>query len=203
MDISRRTGLFWLILVFCSGTGISGTKQSLLDKSWKLHLSLDVRTNVYRLLFFISYLFIHFIYWLLALLFWSTYSPSPIFSPLFCCERVKDLPGYHHILVHQISAGLGTSPPSEARQGNQVKGMRSTSRKQIQKHLILHLLWDSHEDQAVHLLHMCRGLEARCSQCSLFGWWLSLWDSSVVQVSWLCWFSCGVSVLFGSLNLFP
>ena len=37
------------------------------------------------------------------------------------------------------------------------------------KHYQLHFLGDPHEDQAAHLLQMCRG--SRSSSCMLPGWW--------------------------------
>ena len=38
----------------------------------------------------------------------------------------------------------------------------------------------------------------RAKSCMLFGWWLSLWDLPVVQVSWFFWSSYGVAIPFSS-----
>jgi hypothetical protein len=52
-------------------------------------------------------------------------------------------------LAHQVTAGLGTFSPTEARQGSPVKGTGSLGRQ-----LLLQLLRDSHQEQAAYLLHM-------------------------------------------------
>jgi hypothetical protein len=67
--------------------------------------------------------------------------------------------------VHHDFVGLDIFSPMEARQG-------------------------SHGNWAAHMLHTCRGLYF--SPCILFGWWLSLWEFSGVQVRLLCWSSCRV-----------
>jgi hypothetical protein len=41
-------------------------------------------------------------------------------------------PGYFPTLAHQVTAGLGASSPTEARQGCPVKGTGSTDRQQSQ-----------------------------------------------------------------------
>jgi hypothetical protein len=51
-----------------------------------------------------------------------TPSPSPLGTGRF-------LSGYHPTLAHQVSAGLGTSSPTEARQGSPARGMGSTDRQ--------------------------------------------------------------------------
>jgi hypothetical protein len=48
------------------------------------------------------------------------------------------------------------------------------------------------------LVYLCVACGARSSPCSL-----SLWEPPRVQVSWLCWSSCGVPVLFMSLSFSP
>jgi hypothetical protein len=57
---------------------------------------------------------------------------------------------------------------------------------------------DPLEDQAVHLLHMCRG--PRYSWCTLCGLWFSLCTPSLVEISRLCWSSCGVPISTRALN---
>jgi hypothetical protein len=54
----------------------------------------------------------------------------------------------------------------------------------------LRLLGDPQEDQAEHLLQMCRGLWS--SPCMSFGWWFSLCRVPQAQVSWLGRSSYGV-----------
>jgi hypothetical protein len=49
-------------------------------------------------------------------------------------------------------------------------------------------------------LHICYICVPRSSPCLLFGSSFSLWELPRVQVSWLCWSSCGVPVPSGSLN---
>jgi hypothetical protein len=63
-------------------------------------------------------------------------------------------------LAYQVAVGLGQSSPIEAGQGSPVRGKGSKGRQQSQRQLLL--LGVPHEDQASHLLHMCRG-------CSLVG----------------------------------
>lgn len=55
-----------------------------------------------------------------------------------------------------------------------------------------------HEDRAAHLLHIFRGL--RSTSCFLFG---DIWEPLRVQVNWLYWSSCWLSVLLGSFKPFP
>lgn len=63
------------------------------------------------------------------------------------------LPGYHLTLAHQLTAGLGTSSPTEARQGILVREKRSTCGQPIQEQCPFQLLGNPYEDQAVFLLH--------------------------------------------------
>jgi len=125
--------------------------------------------------------------------------PPPHFS--FTSEKQEPSLGINTPSpAHRVTAGLGTSSPTEARQGSPVMGMKSTGRQQSQEQRLPQLLRDPHEDQAAHLLHMFG--KPRSSLCWLFGWWFSLWVSPRVQVSWLCWSSCGISVLNFSIR-FP
>jgi hypothetical protein len=50
--------------------------------------------------------------------------------------------------------------------------------------------------QGSPLLYMC--WVPGTSSCMLFGWWLSLWKLPGVQVSWHCWCSYRVVILFSS-----
>jgi hypothetical protein len=94
---------------------------------------------------------------------------------------------------HQVTAGLGTCCPTEARQGIPFRGRQATGSGTVPASV----LWNPHE----YLLHMC--WRSRFSLCLLFGWWSSLWESPRVQVSWLCWSPCGVPVFFKPLNHSP
>ena len=60
-------------------------------------------------------------------------------------------------LAHLVTEGVGSSSLTEAKQGIQVRAPESTGRQQIQGHPLLQFLRDQHEDQAAHLLHMCKG----------------------------------------------
>jgi len=70
---------------------------------------------------------------------------------------------------HINFAGLGASSPTEASQGSPVKGMGSAGR-QLET-APLQVLEDLHEDQAIHLLHMCEcgGSLGLAHVCSLVG----------------------------------
>lgn len=68
-----------------------------------------------------------------------------------------------------VTAGLGTSSLTEARQDGPVRKTGSIGRQHIQGQPLFQLLGDRHEDQGAHLLHMC--MRHRSSPCSLFGWW--------------------------------
>lgn len=81
--------------------------------------------------------------------------PKPLPPPL---RRGEVLCGYQPTLVPQVMAGLGTSFPSDARQGSPVRRTGSTGRQQSQGKSSTPVVRYLHEDQAVHLLHMCRGL---------------------------------------------
>jgi hypothetical protein len=90
------------------------------------------------------------------------YHPST--SPL---RRGRFFPGYQPTLAPQVTAELGTSSPFKGRQGSPVRGTGSIGRQQSQGKSPCQLLGDQYEDQAVHLLHMCRG--PRSSSYMLFG----------------------------------
>jgi hypothetical protein len=51
------------------------------------------------------------------------------------------------------------------------------------------------------LLYTCWGPHS--SWCMLPGWWLSVWEISVVKVNWDCWSSYRVSLLLSFFQLFP
>jgi hypothetical protein len=71
-------------------------------------------------------------------------------------------------LTYQVVAGLVTSP-TEAIQSSSVKGKESTGRQQNQRQPLFLLLEVPHEDQAVHLLHMCRGTRLVPAWCLVGG----------------------------------
>jgi hypothetical protein len=62
------------------------------------------------------------------------------------------------------------------------------------------ILWGTHEDQAAHLLQICRGPRSR--QYMLFSWCSSLWKPHGPDLFTLCRSSCGVLDLSGSLTLY-
>lgn len=68
-------------------------------------------------------------------------------------------------------------------------------------HYMLLLLGNLNEDQTAQLLHMCR--EPRKGSHFLLGCWFILCEFPRVQISWHCWSSCGVLVLFRSINPSP
>jgi hypothetical protein len=55
--------------------------------------------------------------------------------------------------------------------------------------------------QGIPQLHMCQ--EPQTSLCTLFGWWLSLWELPEVQVNWQYWSFYRVAILFSSFNPSP
>ena len=71
-------------------------------------------------------------------------------------------------MAHQVTSKLGTSFPTDARQGRPVRGTGSTGRQQSQGQPLLQLLGDLHEDQGEHLLHMYWDVGA-AYVCSLVG----------------------------------
>lgn len=91
-----------------------------------------------------------------------TYSYPHHLTPLGC----------NPALTHPVVAGLSASSPTEAQPGSPVWGKGSHGRQQNQRQPQIRLLGEPHEDQAAHLLQMCRG--PRSSPCTLFGWWFSL-----------------------------
>ena len=82
-------------------------------------------------------------------------------SPFLSCQA--HLPHTTHwykpFLTHQISSGLSSSSPNESRQGSPARGKGPNGRQESlsQRQPLLQLLGDPHEDQATHLLHICRG----------------------------------------------
>ena len=59
-------------------------------------------------------------------------------------------PGYLSTLVHQVSARLGASSPTEGTQGSPARGTYPMDRQQLLRQPPL-----PSEDQAAHLPHMC------------------------------------------------
>lgn len=47
------------------------------------------------------------------------------------------------------------------------------------------------------ICYTCAGAEFQ----PMLDLWFSLWEPPSIQISWFCWFSCGVPALFRSLNL--
>jgi hypothetical protein len=72
----------------------------------------------------------------------------------FFSEKESPFPGYQPIPARQATATLGTSSPTEARQGSPVRGTGSTGRQQSGI-APAPVVGDLHECQAAHLLHIC------------------------------------------------
>jgi hypothetical protein len=98
--------------------------------------------------------------------------PSPIFNfpeaPLCVKYHPHTLspPSTHlshpyppHTHTHQVTAGLGASSPTEARQGYPFRGSGSKDRQACNKLMgrqpLFQLLGEPHKDQVTHLLHRC------------------------------------------------
>ena len=113
-------------------------------------------------------------------------SHSPLSFPLETLLRE----GRQPTLAYQVLSGLNASSLSEARKSSLARGMRSKGSQWSQRQPPLQLLGDPHEDQAAHLLQMCRG--PRSSPCMLFDWWFSLCEPLWAQVRSLCRTSCTV-----------
>lgn len=76
--------------------------------------------------------------------------------------------GYHLILAHQVTPGLGTSFPTETRQGSPVRGMGSSGRQQSQGHC-----WGACMKTKLYICYKCvRGWGGgpRSGPCLVFGW---------------------------------
>lgn len=97
---------------------------------------------------------------------------------------------------------LGTWSPIEVKQSGPFLVLDpKADRQQAQEQILIQLLGYLHEGQTDHLLHMYMG--SNFTSCLLFSWWFSLCESPRVQVIWLHWFNCEVSVLFYSCNPSP
>jgi hypothetical protein len=142
------------------------------------------------LVYLFIYLFIHsFIHSFTCSLYILIADPSPPShpsdSPLFPVLLLfwgRGPPGKQPTLAHQVTAGLGTSSPTEARQGSPVRDMGSTVRQQSQEQPQLQLLGNPQEDQSSHLLHMSDW--ARSRPCMLPGWRFNLWEDPRVLVTY-------------------
>lgn len=93
------------------------------------------------------------------------YSDPPPATSLSPLRTLRALPRKQSNLA-QVTAGLGTSSPIEARQNSPLRGTGSTHWEQSEGKPSLQVLGNPHEDQAVHLVHMCGVLRSRA--CMLF-----------------------------------
>jgi hypothetical protein len=120
---------------------------------------------------------------------YSYKSISPLPSPLLLREGRYPF-GYYPTLSYLVLVGLGIYSPTEAQPccPCRRKGIQRQEKRQTQP--LLHWLGVPHEDQAAHLLQLCRG--HRFSPCMLSGWCSSLYESPWSQTSWLCRSSSGV-----------
>lgn len=97
-------------------------------------------------------------------------------------------------LTHQFTEVLGTYSPTKGRQGSSVRWTGNRFKGQA-------------IDSGRAPISCCWGQVFICYVCA---WgpksnpWLSFgWDLPRIQLSWVCWSSCGSHVLFGSLNPSP
>lgn len=74
-------------------------------------------------------------------------------------------PSYISTMIHQVSAGIGASSPTEARQGQPCWGRDFTVRHQLWRQSPNQLLGHSNGDRAVYLLH-CPGSLGPAHVCS-------------------------------------
>ena len=75
----------------------------------------------------------------------------------FISENGEVSSGYQLTLTTQVTAGLGTSFPTETNQESPVRVTGFTGRQQSQNKPPLQLLGDLHEDQAAYMLQGTRG----------------------------------------------
>lgn len=135
-------------------------------------------------LFFLSYLFIHFISWLKTPV---SSSPGPTllssspFAPTPSQNRGAPLPPYQHTPAHQVLSGLIPFSSTEARQGSLLGGSDIIAGNKVHARTPtahphptpFHFLGDPQEDQAAHKSHT--NIEGpRSRLCMLFGWCFSL-----------------------------
>jgi hypothetical protein len=83
----------------------------------------------------------------------------------------------HSLLRREGNSGLGTSSPTEARQGSPAIGKEREARESEQP--LLHLLKGPNGVHDAHVLYICRG--ARSAPCVLFGWWFILCEPPWAQ----------------------
>jgi hypothetical protein len=119
-------------------------------------------------------------------------SPFPHYTFPFPLEKQKlptpSVPPYHGTCrTKQIS-------PTQAPAAVQLE--EEAIEHQSQRHPLLQLLRDPHEDQAEHVLQVCSG--PRSSACMHIDWWFSFCESTWAHINWHCRSSCGV---FDLLNL--
>jgi hypothetical protein len=99
--------------------------------------------------------------------------PPHICPPPFLLRKGEASHGYQQALEYQVAVGLGTYPPSNARQGSPAaRGKEFKGRQQSQRQTLLLLLGMSCEHQAAHLLHM--GKRTRFITLMLHVWLFSL-----------------------------
>jgi hypothetical protein len=102
---------------------------------------------------------------------------------------------------YPVPAGLSISSPTEVQPGSPVMGRGSNHRQRSQRQPLLQLLGAPHENQAAHLLQICRG--PRSSPSMFPGYWPSVCEPSWAQIGWICRSSYCVLDPSGSLNSIP
>ena len=79
---------------------------------------------------------------------------------------------YHSALGYLVPGRLSISFPTETQPDSPIRGKGSKYRQQSQRQTLFQMLGDLHEDQAAHLLQMCRG------DLMLFSWSFSFCEPS-------------------------
>ena len=102
-------------------------------------------------------------------------------------------PEYPPNMTSQVSA-------TEVRQGSQVREQVGQTDNTLRDIPPLYLFQDPCEDWSTFTTYMVGPWP---TLCLLFGWWVTLWESPSVQVSWLAGSSNGLPVPLQALNPFP
>lgn len=104
----------------------------------------------------------------------------PQFPSLLLWEEGCSHTGYFPTLAQQVTAGLGTSLPTNAHTRKSSSKNRFHRQSTVLGTGLNQLFRDMEENWAAHLLHVCEG--PMFSLCTPFGWWFRTWDPPKVQV---------------------
>lgn len=99
-------------------------------------------------------------------------SPSSIFSysssPSLRRERPHPTPVYQPTLAHQVTAGSGTSSPTEARQDNTARGRDTEVGNRVRNNHHSNC-WGTHMETKLHICYICSGDLGSAPASSLVG----------------------------------